>query len=71
MDDLDARRSAIDWSITYPRYDPITWVGIGLAIFSNALISVSLNIQKYAHNENEVSQRRHLSRVNARPDLHP
>lgn len=44
----------MDWSITYPRYDPITWVGIGLAIFSNALISVSLNIQKYAHNENEV-----------------
>jgi hypothetical protein len=28
-------------------------VGIGLAIFSNALISVSLNVQKYAHNKNE------------------
>jgi hypothetical protein len=54
MDGADPRRSALDWSITYPRYDPITWVGIGLAIFSNALISVSLNIQKYAHNENEV-----------------
>jgi hypothetical protein len=28
-------------------------VGIGLAIVSNALISVSLNVQKYAHNKNE------------------
>lgn len=34
-------------------HDDITWVGIGLAIFSNGLISVSLNVQKYAHNKNE------------------
>lgn len=45
---------ASKWKIPFPTYDPITWVGIGLAIFSNALISVSLNIQKYAHNQNEV-----------------
>ena len=34
--------------------DDIAWVGICIAIFSNALISVSFNIQKYAHNQNEL-----------------
>jgi drug/metabolite transporter (DMT)-like permease len=36
-----------------PEYDSITWLGIGLAIFANALIAISLNIQKYAHVKNE------------------
>mmetsp|Transcript_25108 Transcript_25108/g.59851 ORF Transcript_25108/g.59851 Transcript_25108/m.59851 type:complete len:442 (+) Transcript_25108:304-1629(+) len=35
-------------------YDDIAWVGIGIAIGSNALISVSFNVQKYAHNQNEL-----------------
>jgi len=34
-------------------HDDITWLGIGLAIASNGLISASLNIQKYAHMKNE------------------
>eukprot|EP00960_Hanusia_phi_P041953 755235-Hanusia_phi.AAC.1 len=59
--------------VMYGGYDAITWVGIGLALFSNALIAVrlvrlnlwcvtpwqiSLNIQKYAHNKNEVGEGR-------------
>jgi len=34
-------------------YDDITWFGICLAIVSNAFISTSLNVQKWAHNKNE------------------
>eukprot|EP00284_Hemiselmis_tepida_P018552 CAMPEP_0174929194 /NCGR_PEP_ID=MMETSP1355-20121228/27071_1 /TAXON_ID=464990 /ORGANISM="Hemiselmis tepida, Strain CCMP443" /LENGTH=412 /DNA_ID=CAMNT_0016175385 /DNA_START=303 /DNA_END=1537 /DNA_ORIENTATION=- len=34
-------------------YDDITWFGISLAIVSNAFISTSLNVQKWAHNKNE------------------
>eukprot|EP00282_Hemiselmis_andersenii_P047075 CAMPEP_0172083790 /NCGR_PEP_ID=MMETSP1043-20130122/20634_1 /TAXON_ID=464988 /ORGANISM="Hemiselmis andersenii, Strain CCMP441" /LENGTH=76 /DNA_ID=CAMNT_0012745543 /DNA_START=325 /DNA_END=552 /DNA_ORIENTATION=- len=33
-------------------YDDITWFGICLAIVSNAFISTSLNVQKWAHNKN-------------------
>jgi len=35
------------------KYDDITWFGIALAIVSNAFISTSLNVQKWAHNKNE------------------